>query len=103
MRIMKEETFGPIIGVMKVDNDQQAVELMNDCDYGLTAAVYSSNQNRAKQILAKIDAGTSYINCCDRVSAYLPWAGRKNSGLGQTLSYLGILAFAKPRGWHIRG
>jgi acyl-CoA reductase-like NAD-dependent aldehyde dehydrogenase len=102
MKVMMEETFGPIIGVMKVKDDQQAVELMNDCEYGLTAAVYCANTDRAKKILAQVDAGTSYINCCDRVSPYLPWAGRKHSGLGSTLSYLGILAFAKPRSWHIR-
>lgn len=103
MRVMTEETFGPLIGVMKVKNDEEAIKFMNDCEYGLTASVYSKNIERAKKILGRIDAGTSYINCCDRVSPYLPWAGRKNSGLGATLSYLGILAFAKPRGWHIRG
>lgn len=103
MRIMMEETFGPLIGVMKVKNDEEAVKLMNDCEYGLTASVYSKNIERAKKIAAQVDAGTAYINCCDRVSPYLPWAGRKNSGLGATLSYLGILAFTKPRGWHIRG
>lgn len=103
MKLMTEETFGPVIGVMKVKNDEEAIELMNDCEYGLTASVYSKNIDRAKNILAQVDSGTSYINCCDRVSPYLPWAGRKNSGLGATLSYLGILAFTKPRGWHIRG
>jgi acyl-CoA reductase-like NAD-dependent aldehyde dehydrogenase len=99
---MKEETFGPIIGIQKVKNDEEATRLMQDCEYGLTAAVYSKDIPRAKSILAKVDAGTSYINCCDRVSPYLPWSGRKNSGLGATLSFLGILAFTKPRGWHVR-
>lgn len=103
MKVMKEESFGPIIGVMKVKDDTEAMNLMNDCEYGLTASVYTSNQERGKTILAQVNSGTSYLNCCDRVSPYLPWAGRKNSGLGSTLSYLGILAFAKPRGWHIRG
>lgn len=102
MSVMKDETFGPVIGVMKVKSDEEAVALMNDTEYGLTASVYSKNIDRAKQILTQVDAGTAYINCCDRVSPYLPWAGRKNSGLGATLSYLGILAFAKPRGWHVR-
>ena len=102
MRIMTEESFGPVIGVMRVKDDEEAIRLMNDCEYGLTASVYSSNQERACTILARVDTGTSYVNCCDRVSPYLPWAGRKNSGLGATLSTLGILAFAKPRGWHIR-
>ncbi|MFZ4713242.1 MAG: aldehyde dehydrogenase family protein [Bacteriovoracaceae bacterium] len=103
MKVMTEESFGPVIGVMKVKNDEEAVKLMNECEYGLTASVYSKNIERAKKIVGQVDAGTSYINCCDRVSAYLPWAGRKNSGLGATLSYLGILAFTKPRSWHIRG
>ncbi|MFA6237943.1 MAG: aldehyde dehydrogenase family protein [Bacteriovorax sp.] len=102
MKIMMEETFGPLIGVMKVKSDEEAVKLMNDCEYGLTASVYSKNIERAKKIAGQIDSGTSYINCCDRVSPYLPWSGRKNSGMGSTLSYLGILAFTKPRGWHIR-
>jgi acyl-CoA reductase-like NAD-dependent aldehyde dehydrogenase len=102
MKVMMEETFGPVIGVMKVKSDEEAIKLMNDCEYGLTAAVYSKNIERAKNIVGQVDSGTSYINCCDRVSPYLPWAGRKKSGLGATLSYLGILAFVKPRGWHIR-
>lgn len=102
MSLMKDETFGPLIGVMKVKDDAEAVRLMNDTEYGLTAAVYCQDQARAKKVLGEVDAGTSYVNCCDRVSPYLPWAGRKNSGLGATLSYLGILAFVKPRGWHIR-
>ena len=102
MSIMKEETFGPLIGVMKVKDDNEAIKLMNDTEYGLTASVYCQDTDRAKKILSQVDTGTSYINCCDRVSPYLPWSGRKHSGVGSTLSYLGILAFAKPRGWHIR-
>jgi acyl-CoA reductase-like NAD-dependent aldehyde dehydrogenase len=102
MSLMKDETFGPVIGIMKVKDDAEAIKLMNDTEYGLTASVYCEDIERAKQILGQVDAGTSYINCCDRVSPYLPWSGRKNSGLGATLSYLGILTFAKSRGWHIR-
>lgn len=102
MKLMKEETFGPLIGVMKVSDDSEAVKLMNDTEYGLTASVYSSNTERAKKILSQVEAGTAYVNCCDRVSPYLPWSGRKNSGLGSTLSYLGIQTFTKPRGWHVR-
>jgi acyl-CoA reductase-like NAD-dependent aldehyde dehydrogenase len=102
MKVMMEESFGPIIGVMKVKDDIEATQLMNDCEYGLTASVYSSNHERGKAILSQVNSGTSYLNCCDRVSPYLPWAGRKHSGLGSTLSYLGILAFAKPRAWHLR-
>jgi acyl-CoA reductase-like NAD-dependent aldehyde dehydrogenase len=102
MRIMMEESFGPVIGVMKVRNDEEAIGLMQDCEYGLTAAVYSRNESRGRTILSRINTGTSYLNCCDRVSPYLPWAGRKHSGLGTTLSWLGILSFVRPRGWHLR-
>ncbi|MFM8346749.1 MAG: aldehyde dehydrogenase family protein, partial [Bacteroidota bacterium] len=76
MKVVREESFGPIIGIMKVKNDAQAMELMNDNDYGLTAAVYSKDRERAEGILAGIDAGTGYWNCCDRVSAAVPWSGR---------------------------
>jgi acyl-CoA reductase-like NAD-dependent aldehyde dehydrogenase len=103
MDVMREESFGPIIGIMKVKDDEEAIKLMNDTDYGLTAAVYSVNMERAKGILTRVNSGTAYVNCCDRVSPYLPWAGRKNSGLGATLSTIGILAFTHPRGWHLRG
>jgi acyl-CoA reductase-like NAD-dependent aldehyde dehydrogenase len=102
MKLMMEETFGPLIGVMKVSDDSEAIRLMNDTEYGLTAAVFSSNTERAKKILSSVEAGTAYVNCCDRVSPYLPWSGRKSSGLGSTLSYLGIQTFTKPRGWHVR-
>jgi acyl-CoA reductase-like NAD-dependent aldehyde dehydrogenase len=102
MRIMMEESFGPVIGVMKVRGDEEAINLMQDCEYGLTASVYSRNEARGRSILARIDTGTSYLNCCDRVSPYLPWAGRKHSGLGTTLSWLGFLSFVRPRGWHLR-
>lgn len=102
MRVMMEESFGPVIGVMKVRDDEEAIRLMQDCEYGLTAAVYTGNEERGRNILRCIDAGTSYLNCCDRVSPYLPWAGRKHSGLGTTLSWLGILSLVRPRGWHLR-
>ncbi len=102
MRLMKEESFGPIIGIMKVANDAEAIALMNDTAYGLTASVYSSNQKRAESILEKIDSGTSYWNCCDRVSAALPWSGRKHSGFGSSLSHVGMRAFTKPKAFHLR-
>lgn len=102
MAVMQEESFGPIIGIMKVKNDLEAIEMMNDTQYGLTAAVYSNSEERAKAILAKVDAGTGYWNCCDRVSAALPWSGRKHSGFGSTLSHQGIRAFVQPKAYHLR-
>ena len=103
MSLMREESFGPIIGIMKVNNDEEALQLMNDTLYGLTASVYSSNRERAEKILAATDAGTGYWNCCDRVSAALPWSGRKHSGFGATLSHAGIRAFTQPKAFHLRG
>ncbi len=103
MNVMKEESFGPVIGIMKVKNDDEAMQLMQDTEYGLTAAVYSSDKKRASAILQQINAGTGYWNCCDRVSAALPWSGRKHSGFGVTLSHAGLRAFVKPKGYHLRG
>ena len=103
MLIMREESFGPIIGIMKVNNDEESLQLMNDTAYGLTASVYSSNRQRAEKLLAATDAGTGYWNCCDRVSAALPWSGRKHSGFGATLSHAGIRAFTQPKAFHLRG
>jgi len=102
MKVMKEESFGPIIGIMKVKDDEEAIMLMKDSEYGLTASVYSSDQQRAERILQQIDSGTGYWNCCDRVSAALPWSGRKHSGLGATLSHAGLRAFTKPKAYHLR-
>ena len=103
MSVMRDESFGPVIGIMKVNDDKEAVELMKDTEYGLTASVYSSDQNRAENILQQINVGTGYWNCCDRVSAALPWSGRKHSGLGITLSHAGLRSFTKPKGYHLKG
>lgn len=101
MLVMKDESFGPIIGIMKVKNDEEAIELMNDTPYGLTAAVYSNERLRAENILKQLNTGSGYWNCCDRVSATLPWGGRKHSGFGVTLSHAGLRAFTKPKAWHL--
>ena len=102
MKIMMEESFGPVIGIQKVKDDQEAIRLMLDTEYGLTAAVYSKSYERAEAIMKQMNTGTVYWNCCDRVSAALPWSGRKHSGLGSTLSYQGIRAFVHPKAYHIR-
>ncbi|HEX8037963.1 MAG TPA: aldehyde dehydrogenase family protein [Chryseosolibacter sp.] len=102
MRVMAEESFGPVIGIMKVKDDEQAVALMKDTEYGLTASVYSSDQARAEKILRQVDTGTGYWNCCDRVSAAVPWSGRKHSGFGSTLSHMGLRAFVRPKALHLR-
>jgi acyl-CoA reductase-like NAD-dependent aldehyde dehydrogenase len=102
MAVMTEESFGPVVGIQKVKDDEAAVQCMLDTAYGLTAAVYSSSFERAAAVMQKMHSGTVYWNCCDRVSASLPWSGRKHSGLGSTLSYQGIRAFVQPKAWHIR-
>ncbi|MFI5154981.1 MAG: aldehyde dehydrogenase family protein [Chitinophagales bacterium] len=103
MRIMTEESFGPLVGIQKVGSDQEAIEKMQDTEYGLTAAVYSKSYGRAEQIMRCMNTGTVYWNCCDRVSPALPWSGRKHSGLGTTLSYQGIRAFVQPKAYHLNG
>ncbi len=102
MQVMMEESFGPIIGIQKVKNDREAVDLMLDTPYGLTAAVFSKDKDRAMQVLEQMNTGTVYWNCCDRVSPNVPWSGRKNSGLGVTLSSQGIRAFVQPKAYHLR-
>lgn len=103
MTLMKEESFGPIIGIQKVSGDADATELMQDTEYGLTAGVYCRDLARAEVILQHVSAGSAYINCCDRVSPRLPWSGRGHSGLGSTLGVAGIHAFVRPKAWHVRG
>ena len=103
MNLMKEESFGPITGIQKVKDDNEALQLMQDTEYGLTAAVYSQDFYRAETLMKQINTGTVYWNCCDRVSGALPWSGRKHSGLGATLSYQGIRAFVQPKSYHLRG
>jgi acyl-CoA reductase-like NAD-dependent aldehyde dehydrogenase len=102
MQIMKEESFGPIIGIQKVASDEEAISLMLDTEFGLTASVYSDNLETAEPIMEQMDSGTVYWNCCDRVSPYTPWSGRKHSGIGSTLSYIGIRAFTQPKAFHFR-
>ena len=97
-----EETFGPVIGIQKVADDTDAVEKMNDTQYGLTSSVFTKNKDRGEKILREINSGTGYLNCCDRVSAYLPWSGRGNSGLGSSLSKHGLYTFCHPKGLHLR-
>lgn len=102
MAVMREESFGPVIGIMKVKDDEEAIRLMNDTVYGLTAGVYCRSQERAETILSRIDSGTGYWNCCDRVSAAVPWSGRNHSGIGTTLSHAGLRAFTKTKAYHLK-
>ncbi|MES2937545.1 MAG: aldehyde dehydrogenase family protein [Pseudomonadota bacterium] len=102
MELMREESFGPVIGIQKVKGDAQALRLMNDTRYGLTAGVYTRDEARARRILAQVRAGSVYWNCCDRVSPRLPWSGAGDSGVGLTLSTYGIQTFTRTKAWHLR-
>jgi acyl-CoA reductase-like NAD-dependent aldehyde dehydrogenase len=102
MSLMKDESFGPIIGIQAVADDDAAVDQMNDTDYGLTAGVYTHDARRARKILGHVNAGSVYWNCCDRVSPRLPWSGVKHSGIGLTLSTYGIQTFTRPKAWHLK-
>jgi acyl-CoA reductase-like NAD-dependent aldehyde dehydrogenase len=102
MELMREESFGPVIGIQKVGGDEEAVALMNDTRYGLTAGVYTPDEAAARALLARVNAGSVYWNCCDRVSPRLPWSGHGDSGIGLTLSTHGIQTFTRPKAWHLR-
>ncbi|HAP70753.1 MAG TPA: aldehyde dehydrogenase [Flavobacteriales bacterium] len=103
MKVMMDESFGPIIGIQKVKDDAEAIELMLDTPYGLTSAVYTKNENRALDLMQQLNSGNVYWNCCDRVSPNIPWSGRGASGLGSTLSHAGIRTFVQPKSYHLRG
>lgn len=102
MQLMREESFGPVIGIQRVSDDDEAIALMNDNEYGLTAGVFTTSEKRAKRILDRVESGSVYWNCCDRVSPRLPWSGVKKSGIGLTLSTYGIRTFTRPKAWHLQ-
>ena len=102
MALMRDESFGPVIGIQKVAGDDEAVALMNDTRYGLTAGVYTTDEAAARALLARVNAGSVYWNCCDRVSPRLPWSGVGDSGIGLTLSTEGLRTFTRPKAWHLR-
>lgn len=102
MRIMTEESFGPVVGIQKVASDKEAVSLMNDSDYGLTASVFSTDIEAATRLGEQIDTGTFFVNRCDYLDPALAWTGVKNSGCGCTLSHLGFDHLTRPKSFHIK-
>ncbi|KAK7725555.1 hypothetical protein SLS63_008009 [Diaporthe eres] len=100
--VMKEETFGPVIPVAKVAHDDEAVKLMNDTDYGLTASVWTKDIPRGEELLEQLEAGTVFLNRCDYPNPDLSWTGWKKSGLGCTLGPRGFDAFVKLKSHHIK-
>jgi acyl-CoA reductase-like NAD-dependent aldehyde dehydrogenase len=102
MRVMTEETFGPVVGIMAVDSDEQAIALMNDSAYGLTAAVWTSDEEAAVKIGDRIETGTWFMNRCDYLDPALAWTGVKDSGRGCSLSVLGYEQLTRPKSFHLR-
>lgn len=102
MKIMQEDCFGPVFGVMPVNDDQQAIELMNDCDYGLSASVFTQDFDVAMQIGAQVQTGTWLMNRCDYQDPALAWSGVKQSGRGVSSSYLGFEQLTRVKSYHMR-
>jgi acyl-CoA reductase-like NAD-dependent aldehyde dehydrogenase len=102
MRLMTEETFGPAIGIMKVSGDDEAVRLMNDSEFGLTASVWTRDEEAALSIGDRVEAGTWFMNRCDYLDPALAWTGVKDSGRGCTLSRVGYEVLTRPKSYHLR-
>jgi acyl-CoA reductase-like NAD-dependent aldehyde dehydrogenase len=102
MRVMTEETFGPVVGIMKVKDDDEAIRLMNDSEYGLTAAIFSRDLAAAEAIGDRVETGTVFLNRCDALDPALPWVGVKDTGRGWTLSRWGYETLTRPKSYHLR-
>ena len=102
MAVMKQESFGPVVGIMKVSNDAEAIELMNDSAYGLTASIWTRDENSAAELGAQLQTGTVYMNRCDYLDPALAWVGVKNSGRGCSLSALGYQQLTRPKSFYLK-
>ena len=102
MAVMTEESFGPVVGIQAVKDDEEAVKLMNDSRYGLTASIWTRDAEAALQIGERVDTGTWFMNRCDYLDPALAWTGVKDSGRGCTLSRLGLESFTRPKSFHLR-
>jgi acyl-CoA reductase-like NAD-dependent aldehyde dehydrogenase len=102
MEVMSEETFGPVVGIMKVDDIEQGVRLCNDSRYGLTASVWTRDAELGLAVARRLEAGTVYMNRCDYLDPGLAWTGIKDSGHGVSLSPLGFLSVTRPKSYHLR-
>ncbi|MBN2631854.1 MAG: aldehyde dehydrogenase family protein [Rhodobacteraceae bacterium] len=102
MRVMTEESFGPVVGIMKVKDDAEAIALMNDSPYGLTASIWTEDYDTAAEIGAQIETGTVFMNRADYLDPALCWTGCKNTGRGNSLSYLGFHSVTRPKSYHLK-
>jgi acyl-CoA reductase-like NAD-dependent aldehyde dehydrogenase len=102
MSVMRDESFGPVVGIMKVADDEQAVRLMNDSVFGLTASIWTRDAEAARALGSRIETGTVFMNRCDYLDPALAWVGVKDSGRGCTLSRVGYESLTRPKSFHLR-
>ncbi len=102
MRVMREESFGPVVGIMRVKSDDEAIALMNDSDYGLTASIWTKDTDRAQAVGAQVETGTVFMNRCDYLDPALCWTGCKDTGRGGGLSVIGFHNLTRPKSYHLR-
>jgi acyl-CoA reductase-like NAD-dependent aldehyde dehydrogenase len=102
MRVMKEESFGPVVGIMPVRGDDEALALMNDSPYGLTASIWSRDPERAYRVGSRVETGTVFLNRADYIDPAVCWTGCKDTGRGGAMSVLGYRAVTRPRSYHFR-
>jgi acyl-CoA reductase-like NAD-dependent aldehyde dehydrogenase len=102
MTVMREESFGPVVGIMKVSGDEEAIRLMNDSDYGLTASLWTRDAERAAAIGARIETGTVFMNRADYLDPGLCWTGCKDTGRGGALSVIGFQNLTRPKSYHLK-
>jgi acyl-CoA reductase-like NAD-dependent aldehyde dehydrogenase len=102
MRVMRDESFGPVVGIMKVSSDEEAIALMNDSEFGLTASLWTQDLDRAEQIGAELETGTVFMNRADYLDPGLCWTGCKNTGRGGALSMIGYHNLTRPKSYHLK-
>jgi acyl-CoA reductase-like NAD-dependent aldehyde dehydrogenase len=102
MSVMRDESFGPVVGIVKVRDDEEAIRLMNDSPYGLSAAIWTSDLDAAESIGERLETGTVFMNRADYLDPGLAWTGVKDTGRGASLSRLGYLAVTRPKSYHLR-
>ena len=102
MSVMRDESFGPVVGIMAVDDDEEAIALMNDSEFGLTASIWTRDLDAAERIGDRIATGTVFMNRCDALDPALAWTGVKNTGRGATLSRVGYETLTRPKSFHLR-
>ncbi|MFA8384742.1 MAG: aldehyde dehydrogenase family protein [Pelagibaca sp.] len=102
MRVMRDESFGPVVGIMPVKDDEEAIALMNDSQFGLTAAIFSTDADAVETIADRLETGTVFLNRCDYLDPALCWTGCKDTGRGQGLSKLAYQALTRPKSYHLK-